>query len=86
VEAFFSWCTALEGMFDTLEKSEGVDESIGELQKSFGERVAKAAGRDYGDYMRKARETGNLKLTKAGLAVGAAAVGTPVRQHTFYGD
>ncbi len=86
VEAFFSWCTALEGMFDTLEKSEGIDESIGELQKSFGERVANAAGRDYGDYIRKARETGNLKLTKAGLAASAAVAGTPVRQHTFYGD
>lgn len=85
-ECFFAWCNAVATLFSSIGQAQGLDKSLGLLREAFGASVADRTSREYGEFMRQARETGQLRLKSSGLAVSSSAVGSQVRPHTFYGD
>jgi hypothetical protein len=55
------------------------------MSESFDPDVVKLSAQRYGDLRRRQAEAGALRMTNIGLLTTTPA-GTPVRQHTFYGQ
>lgn len=86
-ECFFAWCNELSEFFRRLEHTAGLDERVTQLREAFGESAANGVAREYGDFMRKAREQGRLRMTRTGgLTAVTPGLGVTVPDHTFYGD
>jgi hypothetical protein len=85
-DAFFEWIEAAHNDFASIGDDIGADRTLSRIAKSFGEGAKTAAAAALGNEIRDTRDRGALRVTSPTGALGAAAVGIPVRKHIFHGD
>lgn len=81
---FFDWIEQAHADFSGYGVDDGVDRVLTKLSESFGEQPAKRAGELMGLNLTKARDTGVLGVSGAGLLGLTASRSVP--RHTFHGD
>jgi len=84
VRAFFDWLKKVRQEFDSYVGTKGLHVISEGLRESFGERVATAALKKYGNTLKKTREGGNLKYAFGTGMLGSHGDAT-VKEHIFYG-
>ena len=84
--AFFTWHRDITNTLDELAQLEGKGLHVvaSRMQESFGQDTVRSAVLQYGEQQRQRTAANALRMTGTG-SLTAAAIGTPVRRHTFYG-
>lgn len=86
-KSFFSWHAEVTRFFAQLNQARGFDQQIAQFREAFGEFAANSVAREYGEFIKEARDGGRLRMSPSGGLVATGAVlSSPVKPHTFFGD
>lgn len=83
---FFTWHESVTKSFVRIGGAEGLDRQVAQLSEAFGESVAKGVAQQYGEYLKGARDRGQLRMASSSGLVTVGALGSTVKPHTFFGD
>lgn len=80
---FYRWMQQLGRDLDLTLQQRGVHAIQESMGRPYGKRIVAKAFSNYGDKVRRLRESGALKVTKGTATLGTA--GSTVKTHTFHG-